>query len=707
MAGNEKEFCNISSILFTDKDCQPLVFCIRPSATRARLKILIESGGGKVTSRLDPSDTNVIKILADGDKHSSPEYLIPSFVDDCVAANTLLDKYSYRVPSPTEDQSTVVSDVTAKGRSYYSPAEDEAILQYIAKHPFQYSGNKIWKRMELMKITNHSWQSMRDHFLKKLEGRLRKYTKKREENLKKYVHSDTKVNDEDQTESNDEDIMEEETTPNSAPMLAGQNSRGNSDPEFANGNMEENEHSDASSFDMDLFQAANEDLERKSFDENQRVQEGPPVSQDHIVRRSARHSKKQTQDSAQTIITRSKRAEMQEKEVQSDKKIDTRRKIGRNSKLKKPEANIDDSIQTDEITDANQIDVVDDGLQIGQVDDGNQKDEVDEGNEIDGMDDSNQIDGVDNCNEIEGVVDGNKIDGVDDGNQIEGVDDSNEMEGVDDGNEIDGVDDGNQIDGVDNGNQINEDNQLDGHDESMQRDEVEDDVFQIGRNDGDEETTVQQRNTMITSMEIIDGIGNDYVQPEELDVNKSIRSRKRNLSSPPEPTVVHLLSTKKKKTPVKTPLKLDTNDLNEPHVEESRTFSRQLRGPEIISDSSASDDATSDVLPMKRTRLTANTEMNQPSDQAMQVEEQMTDYIKLKELCTKYRQTKLEICTALYVCSGDFTIAEKYLESGPQPDICIWSNSQDRLLLSSSPGQDISSSYSRTEASHRLLWLKS
>nr|XP_054750338.1 uncharacterized protein LOC129256056 [Lytechinus pictus] len=104
---------------------------------------------------------------------------------------------------------------------------------------------------------------MRDHFLKKLEGRLRKYTKKREENLKKkYVHSDTsKVNDEeDQTESNDEDTREEGTTSNSAPMLAGQNSRGNSDPEFTNENMEENEHSDASSFDMDLFQAANEDL---------------------------------------------------------------------------------------------------------------------------------------------------------------------------------------------------------------------------------------------------------------------------------------------------------------------------------------------------------------------------------------------------------------------------------------------------------------
>ncbi|XP_054750752.2 uncharacterized protein LOC129256618 [Lytechinus pictus] len=454
---------------------------------------------------------------------------------------------------------------------------------------------------------------------------------------------------------------------------------------------------------------------------------------------------------------------MQEKEVQSDNKIDTRRKKGRNSKLKKPEANIDDSIQTDEINDANQIDIVDDGNRIGQVDDGNQKDEVDDGNEKDGVDDGNKIDGVDDGNQIDGVDYGNQIDGVDDGNQIDGVDDGNQIDGVDDGNQIDGVDDGNQIDGVDYGNQIDgvdygnqidgvdygnqidgvddgnqidgvgdgnqidgvddgnqidgvddgnqidgvdDGNQLDGQDDSMQTDEVEDEVFQIGRNDGDEETTVQQKNTMVTSMEIIDGIGNDYVQPEELDVNKSIGSRKRNLSSLPEPTVVHLLSTKKKKTPVKTPLKLDTN---EHHVVESRRFSRQLRrGPEIISDSSASDDTTSDVLPMKRTRCTANTEMNQPSDQAMQVEKQMADYMKLiQELCTKYRQTKSEICTALYVCNGDFTIAEKYLESGPQPDICMWSNSQDRLLLSSSPGQDISSNYSRTEASHRLLWLKS
>ena len=48
--------------------------------------------------------------------------------------------YLYLVPSCTNR------------RSKYTEEEDEQILQYIAKNPFQYGGNRIWKKMETMQV---------------------------------------------------------------------------------------------------------------------------------------------------------------------------------------------------------------------------------------------------------------------------------------------------------------------------------------------------------------------------------------------------------------------------------------------------------------------------------------------------------------------------------------------------------------------------
>jgi len=65
-----------------------------------------------------------------------------------------------------------------KGRGYpYTPEEDEKIIQYVQKYgknPKYWSilGNKFWMDMAENKITKHTWQGMKSHFLNVLAPRL-------------------------------------------------------------------------------------------------------------------------------------------------------------------------------------------------------------------------------------------------------------------------------------------------------------------------------------------------------------------------------------------------------------------------------------------------------------------------------------------------------------------------------------------------------
>lgn len=58
---------------------------------------------------------------------------------------------------------------------YYSEDDDEFIFDYIMKYGGEYGekrsllGNQIWKEMEKKKITTHSWQSMKDRYLKHIQ----------------------------------------------------------------------------------------------------------------------------------------------------------------------------------------------------------------------------------------------------------------------------------------------------------------------------------------------------------------------------------------------------------------------------------------------------------------------------------------------------------------------------------------------------------
>ncbi|XP_022084426.1 telomeric repeat-binding factor 2-interacting protein 1-like isoform X2 [Acanthaster planci] len=184
-----------STFLFCKENGEAMRFFLRPSATKARLRPLIEERGGMVSSKLH-GNQEWIKLAADGEKISSDDYYTVQYIDDCIAANQLLpmDKYKFhqqqpRPPSPTN---SVMTNISIRGRSKYDSSEDAAIIAFIAKHTeCSYSGNQIWKKMEFLKITDHSWQSMRDRFHKKLVHKLPNYIKSQQEKAEINLTSDT------------------------------------------------------------------------------------------------------------------------------------------------------------------------------------------------------------------------------------------------------------------------------------------------------------------------------------------------------------------------------------------------------------------------------------------------------------------------------------------------------------------------------------
>lgn len=197
---------NVPNFIFTSDDGDALTFFIRPSETKARLRPLIEKAGGVVTSKSVVGD-NVIRIAVDGDIATPHGYLRAQYVDDCLDKGQLLDKEDYscttqsKTAAVTSETSNVeyISDSHGTGRTKYTEDDDRAILQYVARHPLRYGGNVMWKKMELMKITSHSWQSMKDRFLKYLEDSLPEYIELEKERQEEMEATKRKHSGEDAT----------------------------------------------------------------------------------------------------------------------------------------------------------------------------------------------------------------------------------------------------------------------------------------------------------------------------------------------------------------------------------------------------------------------------------------------------------------------------------------------------------------------------
>ncbi|KAF4146400.1 Rap1 Myb domain [Phytophthora infestans] len=130
----------------------------------AEVQRLIEQHGGIVSS--SPAGATE---LVDYDELNSqrPEWVSTAFIKDSVASGKLQDpaKYSGIVftSKPTE--------LHRKGRVKYSVEDDARLLHFAKQRGWQSMMSvpaSVWKAAENEHVTNHTWQSMHEHFKKQL-----------------------------------------------------------------------------------------------------------------------------------------------------------------------------------------------------------------------------------------------------------------------------------------------------------------------------------------------------------------------------------------------------------------------------------------------------------------------------------------------------------------------------------------------------------
>ncbi|XP_059399319.1 telomeric repeat-binding factor 2-interacting protein 1-like [Carassius carassius] len=166
----------LSPVLFLDTSGQSMCFYVRPGPTKTQLYPLITNGGGSLCRSQEPG---AILLIDPGDAttvtaSSGLQYISTKYITDCVEQNLQLDLDDYVISVGPSVQTRMASRHQGSGRLGYSPEDDAAIVKFMEKRQHEAKGNLVWKEMEKRRVTEHSWQSMRDRFLKHLQNRLPK-----------------------------------------------------------------------------------------------------------------------------------------------------------------------------------------------------------------------------------------------------------------------------------------------------------------------------------------------------------------------------------------------------------------------------------------------------------------------------------------------------------------------------------------------------
>ncbi|XP_076850406.1 telomeric repeat-binding factor 2-interacting protein 1 [Brachyhypopomus gauderio] len=174
MSNVKGEFSDASPVLFLNAKGEPMRFFIRPGPIKMQLQPLITRGGGILCRT---QESNAI-LLADPGEITAMEsagqfYISTQYIHDCVGQNQQLNVENYRFSHVQPARTRAASlKQRANGRMCYSLEDDAAIMNFIAKRRHEVKGNRIWQEMARKAITSHSWQSMKDRFLKHLQNKL-------------------------------------------------------------------------------------------------------------------------------------------------------------------------------------------------------------------------------------------------------------------------------------------------------------------------------------------------------------------------------------------------------------------------------------------------------------------------------------------------------------------------------------------------------
>ncbi|XP_019268674.1 telomeric repeat-binding factor 2-interacting protein 1 [Panthera pardus] len=186
-----------SSTLFVREDGSSMSFYVRPSPAKRRLSTLILHGGGTLC-RVQESGAVLLAQPGEAAAEASGDFISTQYILDCVERNERLDLEAYRLGSTAGQAPETKPAAPAKGgaataaaaaaaqpepqpptgRIVFTDADDVAILTYVkenARSPSSVTGTALWKAMEKSSLTQHSWQSMKDRYLKHLRGQEHKY----------------------------------------------------------------------------------------------------------------------------------------------------------------------------------------------------------------------------------------------------------------------------------------------------------------------------------------------------------------------------------------------------------------------------------------------------------------------------------------------------------------------------------------------------
>ncbi|XP_076989202.1 telomeric repeat-binding factor 2-interacting protein 1 [Tamandua tetradactyla] len=178
-----------SSTLFLREDGSSISFYVRPSPAKRRLSTLILHGGGTLCRVQEPG---AVLLAQPGEAlaEASGEFISTQYILDCVERNEKLELEAYRLgpaganqapetKAGTPAEGAVAGEpVPLTGRMAFTQADDVAILTYVkenARSPNSVTGNALWKAMEKSSLTQHSWQAVKDRYLKHLRGQEQKY----------------------------------------------------------------------------------------------------------------------------------------------------------------------------------------------------------------------------------------------------------------------------------------------------------------------------------------------------------------------------------------------------------------------------------------------------------------------------------------------------------------------------------------------------
>ncbi|XP_023667041.2 telomeric repeat-binding factor 2-interacting protein 1 isoform X1 [Paramormyrops kingsleyae] len=169
MMSSDNGNAQLSPVLFLDLQGEPMRFFLCPGASKAQLQPIIKAGGGVVCKVQEPG---AILLLDPEQVAKVPAmlancYISTQYIRDSVEKNQQLDVDDYKFNNGGE-QARPEQRKRERGRMGYTPEDDAVILSYISKRLQEARGNVVWREMERLGVTDHSWQSMKDRYRKHL-----------------------------------------------------------------------------------------------------------------------------------------------------------------------------------------------------------------------------------------------------------------------------------------------------------------------------------------------------------------------------------------------------------------------------------------------------------------------------------------------------------------------------------------------------------